>query len=100
MRRHYRPMSQSARDARAERKRAEAEARGEPMRDDADCRRPCVLDLRGAGGPLLTLEPIPRKHAWRARTDDGAVVARGAIKTLLHGQADALARMLAPMSVD
>ena len=46
MRRHYRPMSQAARDARAERKRAEAEARGEPMRDDADCRRPCVLDLR------------------------------------------------------
>lgn len=86
-------MSPAARDARADRKRAEAEAAGVPARDDADFRRPCVLDLRGAGGPLLTLEPVPRKVAWRARAEDGRVVKRAAIKALLHEVADDMARM-------
>jgi len=63
------------------------------MRDDADFRRPCVLDLRGAGGPLLTLEPVPRRVAWRARAEDGRVVKRAAIKTLLHAVADDMTRM-------
>lgn len=93
MRRHYKPMSPVARDARADRKRAEAEAAGIPMRDDADFRRPCMLDLRGAGGPLLTLEPVPRKVAWRARSEDGRVVKRAAIKALLHDVADDMTRM-------
>ena len=100
MRRHYRPMSPAARDALAERKRSEAESAGIPMRDDADCRRPCVIDLRGAGGPLLTLEPVPRKVAWRARDDSGAVVKRAAIKSLLHSVADDMARMLSFRSSD
>lgn len=93
MRRHYRPMTPAARDARADRRRAEAEAAGIPMRDDTDFRRPCVIDLRGAGGPLLMLEPVPRKVAWRARNESGAVVRRAAIKTLLHQVADDMTRM-------
>lgn len=94
MRRHYRLMTAATRDARADRKRSEAEARGEPIRDDSDFRRPCVLDLRGAGGPLLTLEPVRGKVAWRARDETGAVVHRAAIKSLLHEVADDMTRMM------
>ena len=93
-------MSPAARDAQGEQKRAEAEAAGIPVRDDTDFRRPCVLDLRGAGGPLLTLEPVPRKVAWRARAEDGRVVKRAAIKTLLHDVADDMTRMQSFRSPD
>lgn len=86
-------MSPAARDARGERQRIEAEARGEPMRDDADFRSSCVLDLRGAGGPLLTLEPVRGKVAWKARDASGAVVRRCAIKAMLHAVADDMTRM-------
>ena len=39
------------------------------------------------------LEPVPRKVAWRARNESGAVVRRAAIKTLLHQVADDMTRM-------
>ena len=94
--RHYRPMSAASRDARADRKRAEAEARGEPIRTDADFRSACTLDLRGAGGPLLTLYPVRGKIAWRAVDAEGRTVQRAAIKTLLHLIGAELARMQSP----
>lgn len=79
-----------------------AEARAQAERDDGipdrepiDGRRPCVLDLRGAGGPLLTLEPRLGYVAWRQVDESGAVQACAALKTLLHGVADQLPRMLA-----
>lgn len=93
MRRHYKPMSAAAKDARADRRRADAEAAGEPERTDADFRSACVLDLRGAGGPALTLLPVRGKVAWRAVDESGAVVGRAAIKALLHLVADDLTRM-------
>ncbi len=96
MARHYKPMSAAGRDARADRKRAEAEARGEPVRTDEDFRTICTLDLRGAGGPLLTLEPRRGYVSWRARDEAGAVVDCAAIKQLLHGVADRLTRMQSP----
>lgn len=86
----------SAWDARADAKRAAAEAAGIPMRDDTDCRSPIALDLSRVGGDALVLEPCRGKVAWRARRiDTGEVVARAALKALLHCIADRLPRMLA-----
>ena len=80
-----------AAEARAE---AEREA-GIPDRAPEDSRQPCVIDLRGAGGPLLTLEPRRGYVAWRQIDESGQVQACAALKTLLHGMADQLPRMLA-----
>lgn len=96
MSRHYKPMSPARRDARWESRALEAEASGDPLRTDADFRRPCVLDLRGAGGRLLYLTPAHGKCAWEARDESGAVVGRAAIKTLLHDEAARLVRMGSP----
>ena len=53
---------------RAQERRAQAERdAGIPDRVDADFRTACLLDLRGAGGPLVTLEPRRGYHAWRNR---------------------------------
>lgn len=87
-------MTKAQHDARAERKRADAEAAGIPPRDDADFRTSCIVDLRGAGGPLLTLEPRRGYVAWRARDETGAVVDCAALKQLLRGIADRLPRMM------
>lgn len=61
-----------------------------------DARQPCVIDLRGAGGPLLTLEPRLGYIAWRQRDEAGSVSDCAAIKTLLHRLADTLPRTLSP----
>ena len=91
MRIHFRTPQQ--RD-RASLRRADAErAAGIPDRTDADCRRLCTLDLRGAGGPLLNFEPRAGYLGWRARDmESGLVVDCAAIKSLLHNVADALPR--------
>lgn len=86
-------MSPAAKDAQAERRRLIAESAGEPMRTDADYRSACTLDLRGAGGPLLTLQPVRGKVAWRAIDENGRIVERCAIKSLLHSVADSMTRM-------
>ena len=62
----------SAWDARADAKRAAAEAAGIPVRDDADCRAPITLDLSCVGGDCLMLEPCRGKVAWRERLQDVA----------------------------
>lgn len=80
-----------AAEARAE---SEREA-GIPDRGHDDARQPCTIDLRGAGGPLLTLEPRVGYVAWRQINDAGEVEACAALKTLLHTLADKLPRMLA-----
>jgi hypothetical protein len=59
-----------------------------------DARQPCVIDLRGAGGPMLTLEPRLGYIAWRQRDEAGAVTDCAALKTLLHRLADMLPRTL------
>lgn len=80
---------------RAQERKAQAERdAGIPDRVDADWRTACLLDLRGAGGPLLYLEPRRGYHAWRRSTEDGKVVDCAAIKTLLHRIADELPSIL------
>jgi hypothetical protein len=82
---------------RAAQQRAEDErAQGIPDRVDTDMRQPCTIDLRGAGGPLLTLEPRLGYIAWRQRDEAGQVQDCAAIKTLLHRLADTLPRTLSP----
>ena len=72
---------------RAQERRAQAERdAGIPDRVDEDFRTACLLDLRGAGGPLLTLEPRRGYHAWRM-VQDGKVTDCAALKTLLHRSA-------------
>lgn len=81
-------------EARAASKIAAAEAAGIPVRTDADCREPILLDLSRVGGFALVIEPR-RGHLlqWRARDEQtGEVVAHGALKTVLHAIADALPR--------
>ena len=76
--------------------RAQAErAAGIHDRTDADFRMPCTLDLRGAGGPLVTFEPRMGYASWR-RIESGKATDCAAIKTLLHREAGKLARMLSP----
>ncbi len=93
MRIRYRSAAQRFR---AQEARAEAERQaGVPDREDADFRRPCMLDLTGAGGPRLVLEPRRGYVAWRARdADTGELVDCAAIKALLHNIADRLPRMM------
>lgn len=82
---------------RAAEDRAEAE-REAGIPDDppyTDARRTCTLDLRGAGGPLLTLEPRGGYIAWRQLDESGRVTDCAALKTLLHRLADQLPRTLA-----
>lgn len=75
---------------RAQERKAQAERdAGIPDRVDADFRTSCMVDLRGAGGPLLYLEPRRGYHAWR-RIKDGTVIDCAALKTLLHRIADDL----------
>lgn len=88
--------------ARARWRNAEARAQAErdagiPDREPVtDYRQPCTIDLRGAGGPLLTLEPRLGYLAWRQLDKSGQVTDCAAIKTLLHRLADSLPRMLSP----
>lgn len=98
----FRTRSEAARYSANARWRA-AEARAQAERDEGIPDRPpqvewrsaCTLDLRGAGGPLLTLEPRAGYVSWRAVDEAGAVVDCAAIKTLLHRLADELPRELA-----
>jgi hypothetical protein len=77
---------------RSQERKAQAEREaGIPDRVDADFRTACMVDLRGAGGPLLYLEPRRGYHAWR-RIKDGKVIDCAALKTLLHRIADELPR--------
>lgn len=100
MRRHYRPMTAAQHDARADRRRAEAEAAGLPIRDDGDARSDVTLDLRGAFGPLLIWRPCRGKLAGRLiDAGTGDVICRASIKEALHAAADRLPRMMAPRSV-
>ena len=83
---------------RAQERKAQAEREaGIPDRTDADWRTACLLDLRGAGGPLVTLEPRRGYHAWRMVVD-GAVTDCAAVKTLLHRVAAQLPRSMGPRS--
>lgn len=96
--RAYAYMSPAARDARAERRIAQAEAHGLPPQHDADVRQPIELDLSCVGGERMTLRPIRGRHAWAAWSTDGRLLRRGALKTLLHWAADEVPRMKAPNS--
>lgn len=42
---------------------------------------------------MLTLEPVRGKIAWKARDDSGKVVARAAMKALLHSVASSMDRV-------
>lgn len=85
---------------RAQERKAQAERdAGIPDRTDADWRTACLLDLRGAGGPLLTLEPRRGYHAWRM-VEDGKVTDCAALKTLLHRIASSLPCTLGPRQID
>lgn len=82
---------------RAERAQAERDA-GIPDRTEPDdVREPVELDLRSYGGKRLRFEPRRGYIATRLiDADTGAVLKCAALKTLLHGIADALPRMLSP----
>lgn len=82
-----------AAEARAEAER-EAGIPDEPA--DTDARRECTIDLRGAAGPLLVLEPRCGYISWRQIDEDGRVTDCAALKTLLHRLADSLPRTMAP----
>jgi len=84
----------AAQRRRSQERKAQAEREaGIPDRVDADFRTACLLDLRGAGGPLLTLEPRRGYHAWRM-VEDGTVTDCAALKTLIHRIADQMPRTL------
>lgn len=90
--RRYRYMRPAQRDAKAEQ---------HPRIQADDFRTEVFLDLRGAGGPSLRFVPVRGKIAWtQVDADTGRVLARGAIKQLLHGVADELPRMQAPSNYD
>ena len=56
-------------------------------------RRPIEIDLTGAGGRRLFLQPRPGFVSWHLLDfDTGDVIARAALKTLLHRIADELPR--------
>jgi len=81
---------------RSQERKAQAERdAGIPDRVDADFRTACMVDLRGCGGPMLTLEPRHGYHAWRM-VEDGTVIDCAALKTLLHRVADELPPTLSP----
>lgn len=91
----------SAWDARADAKRAAAEAAGMPVREDADQRTDGVIDLRGLGGPCLVIKPVHGKIAVRALDPKTmAQVQRCSLKQLLHWIADRIPRTLAPGSLE
>jgi hypothetical protein len=93
--RTYRYMSPAARDARAEGRRAAAEADGIPLRDDADCRSPIELDLSHVGGRRYILEPRRGYLSWRVRdAESGQVLHCAALKQALHWIADEMPRMM------
>lgn len=76
---------------------AQARWRATPTAGDAvdeprDLRQPITLDLRSAGGPLVTLEPRIGYIGWRVRDEAGEVSECAALKTLLHRMADRLPR--------
>lgn len=95
MRRHYKPRSAAQRDAAAEERRANALAQGLPERVDEDFRTDCFIDLRGAGGPLLVLQPRRGYVAWRV-VENGKVIDCAAIKTALHRIGDRMVRIRSP----
>lgn len=93
----YRVRTPAQRYRAAEAKGAAERAAGAPDRTDEDARQPCTLDLRGAGGPVLVLEPRRGYHAWRQRdAASGELLDCAALKTLLHRIADKLPAALAP----
>lgn len=78
---------------------AQARWRTEPepvsrVNEPTDTRQPITLDLRSAGGPLVTLEPRIGYIGWRVRDEAGQVSECAAIKTLLHRIADRLPRTM------
>ncbi len=77
---------------RAEEARAEAEREaGIPDREPyTDARRAFTVDLRSAGGSLVTFEPRAGYIAWRQLDEAGEVTDCAALKTLLHRLADSL----------
>ncbi len=93
MRTRYRTAQQRelAQQRKADAERAAGIQDREPVED---WRRPCMLDLRGAGGSRLVLEPRRGYLSWRARNaDTGEVTDCAALKTLLHRLADELPRV-------
>ncbi len=64
---------------------------GMPDREPyTDARQPFTLDLRSAGGELVTFEPRRGYISWRQLDEAGNVTACAALKTLLHSLADSL----------
>lgn len=89
--RHQRAANARWRQAEA-RAQAEREA-GIPDRCPVEWRTPCTIDLRGAGGPLIELQPRLGYVSWR-RVESGSVTDCAALKTLLHRLADQMPRQL------
>ena len=82
-----------ARIARADEERSQGTPDPAPPEDT---RAAFDLDLRGAGGRLLRMEPRLGYVSWRAvDAESGEVLHTAAIKELLHKLADDLPRWLA-----
>lgn len=87
--------SKSVRHVKASRARWRAAPEpASPISEPVDMRQPITLDLRSAGGPLVTLEPRVGYIGWRALDEAGQVSECAAIKTLLHRIADRLPRTM------
>lgn len=93
----FRKRSDAARHSANCRWRA-AEGRAQAERDAGiqdrepytDARQPFTVDLRSAGGSLVTFEPRLGYISWRQLDESGNVTDCAALKTLLHRLADSL----------
>ena len=102
VRRYARTYRRSAAwDARADAKRAAAEAVGLPMREDNDLRGDVPLDLRGVFWRNLVWKRVHGQLAGKiVDLDTGEVLHRASIKEALHWIADRIPRTLAPWSLE
>lgn len=90
-------MTVAEHDARADARRAAAEAAGIPIRGDADRRTDGVIDLVGLGGPHLIIRPDRGRIAVLALDPETlAPVRRCSLKQLLHWLGDKTPPLLSP----